>query len=179
MSTKYILSRRTCFVTNKLILFHAVRSLCSYITHSVPPPPFDIHDDVIKWKHFRVTGPLCGEFTAPGEFPSQRPMTRSFYGFFDLHLNKQLNKQSRGWWFETLSRSLWRHRNVSWVTPEFAPLFTMALNSSPGLPRHLNTLRPRQNGRHFADDTFKLIFVNENVRISIQNFTEICSQGSY
>ena len=22
-----------------------------------------IYDDVIKWKHFRVTGPLCGEFT--------------------------------------------------------------------------------------------------------------------
>ena len=21
------------------------------------------HDDVIKWEHFRVTGPLCGEFT--------------------------------------------------------------------------------------------------------------------
>ena len=31
-----------------------------------------------------------------------------------------------------------------------------------------NTLRPRQNGRHFADDNFKLIFVNENVRISIK-----------
>ena len=30
-----------------------------------------------------------------------------------------------------------------------------------------NTLRPRQNGRHFADDTFKHIFMNENVRISI------------
>ena len=28
-----------------------------------------------------------------------------------------------------------------------------------------NTLRPRQNGRHFADDTFKRIFLNENVRI--------------
>ena len=27
----------------------------------------------------------------------------------------------------------------------------------------LNTLRPRQNGRHFADDVFKLIFLNENV----------------
>ena len=26
-----------------------------------------------------------------------------------------------------------------------------------------NTLRPRQNGRHFADDTFKRIFFNENV----------------
>ena len=31
----------------------------------------------------------------------------------------------------------------------------------------LNTLRPRQNGRHFADDTFKRIFLNQNVRNSI------------
>ena len=31
-----------------------------------------------------------------------------------------------------------------------------------------NTLRPRQNGRLFADDIFKYIFVNENVRISIK-----------
>ena len=33
---------------------------------------------------------------------------------------------------------------------------------------HFNTLRPRQNGRHFADDNFKRIFLNENVRISIK-----------
>ena len=32
----------------------------------------------------------------------------------------------------------------------------------------LNTLRPRQNGRHFADDTFKRIFLRENVRMSIK-----------
>ena len=31
---------------------------------------------------------------------------------------------------------------------------------------HINTLRPRQNGRHFADDTFKLIFLIENVKNS-------------
>ena len=31
-----------------------------------------------------------------------------------------------------------------------------------------NTLRPRQNGRHFADDTFKRIFLNDNGRISIK-----------
>ena len=43
---------------------------------------------------FRVTGPLCGEFTGPGEFPTQRPVTRSFDVFFDLRLNKRLNKQS-------------------------------------------------------------------------------------
>ena len=32
--------------------------------------------------------------------------------FFDLRLNKRLNKQSWGWWLETLSRPLWRHCNV-------------------------------------------------------------------
>ena len=32
----------------------------------------------------------------------------------------------------------------------------------------LNTLRPRQNGLRSADDTFKRIFLNENVRISIK-----------
>ena len=31
---------------------------------------------------------------------------------------------------------------------------------------HLNTLRPGQNGRHFTDDIFKCIFLNENVYIS-------------
>ena len=31
----------------------------------------------------------------------------------------------------------------------------------------INTLRPRENGRHFADDIFKCIFVNENLRIPI------------
>ena len=59
---------------------------------------------------FRVTGPLCGEFT--GGFPSQKPMTRGFDVFFDLRLNKRLNKQSRGWWFETPLRSLWHHCNA-------------------------------------------------------------------
>ena len=62
---------------------------------------------------FRVTGPLCGEFTGPGEFPTQRPVTRSFDVFFDLRPNKRLSKQWWGWWFETLSRPFWRHRNVT------------------------------------------------------------------
>ena len=69
------------------------------------------HDDVIKWKHFRVTGQLCGEFAGPGEFPAQRPMTRSFDVFFDMRLNKRSSKQPWGWWFETPSWSLWRHCN--------------------------------------------------------------------
>ena len=50
--------------------------------------------------------------------PAQRPVTRSFDVFFDLHPNKRSSKQSWGWLFETLSRPLWPHRNeiqyVSW-----------------------------------------------------------------
>ena len=61
---------------------------------------------------FRVTGPLCGEFTGPGEFPTQRPVTRSFDVFFDLRLNKRLSIQPWDWWFETPSWSLWRQCNV-------------------------------------------------------------------
>ena len=30
-------------------------------------------------------------------------------------------------------------------------------------PELIGTLRPRQNGRHFADDIFKCIFLNEDV----------------
>ena len=60
---------------------------------------------------FRVTGPLCGEFTGPDEFPAQRPVTRSFHVFFDLGPNKRLRKQPWGWWFETPSWSLWRQCN--------------------------------------------------------------------
>ena len=57
---------------------------------------------------FRVTDHLCGKFTGPR---SQRPVTRSFDVFFDLRPNKRLSVQSRGWWFETPSRPLWRHCN--------------------------------------------------------------------
>ena len=60
---------------------------------------------------FRVTGLLCVKFTSHGEFPSQRPVTRSFDVFFDLRLNKRLSKQSRRRWFEIPSRSLWHHCN--------------------------------------------------------------------
>ena len=53
----------------------------------------------------------AGNSPVPGEFPAQRPVTRSSDVFFDLRLNKRLSKQSWGWWFETLSRSLCRHCN--------------------------------------------------------------------
>ena len=50
---------------------------------------------------------LCeGNPLATGGFPSQRPVTPSFDAFFDPCLKKQLSKQSRHRWFESLSGSL-------------------------------------------------------------------------
>ena len=55
---------------------------------------------------------ICaGNSPVTGEFPTQRPVTRSFGVFFDLRLNKRLSKQSQGWWFETLSSASWRYCN--------------------------------------------------------------------
>ena len=51
-----------------------------------------------------------GKAPITGIFPSKRSVTRSFGVFFDLRLNKRLNKQLRRRWFETPPRSLWRHR---------------------------------------------------------------------
>ena len=45
-------------------------------------------------------------------------------------------------------------------------------------PQHcINSLRPRQNGRHSADDIFKRIFLNENIRISIKISLKFVSKG--
>ena len=79
-------------------------SNCSYFSNS-------------WWRHqmetFYALLAICaGNSPVPGEFPTKRPVTRSFDVFFDLRLNKWLSKQSWGWWFGTLSCPLWRHCNV-------------------------------------------------------------------
>ena len=72
------------------------------------------------WRHqmesFSALLAICaGNSPVPGEFPTQRPVTRSFDVFFDLHPNKRLNKHWWGWWFETPSCPLWRHySDISW-----------------------------------------------------------------
>ena len=85
---------------------------------------------------FHITGHLCGEFTGPGEFPAQRPVTQSFDVFLDLLLNKRLSKQSWGWWFETLSCPLWRHCNGSLLMLYGSSVVT--IKSGDGLVSSLN-----------------------------------------
>ena len=70
------------------------------------------------WNHQMETFPtllaLCvGNSLVTSEFPSQRPVTRSFDVFFHLRLNKLLSKQLRRRWFEMPSRSSWHHC-MSW-----------------------------------------------------------------
>ena len=74
----------------------------------------NLRNNMMTWSNgniFRVTGHFVGNSPVPGELPAQRPVTRSFDVFLDLRLNKRLSKQWWGWWFETLSDPLWRHRN--------------------------------------------------------------------
>ena len=76
-----------------------------------------LHQHNPWWRHqmetFSALLAICaGNSPVPGEFPAQRPVTRSFDVFFDQRPNKRLSKQSWGWWFETHSPPLWRHSNA-------------------------------------------------------------------
>ena len=88
---------------------------------------------------FRVTGPLCGEFTVHRPIPlTKASHAWSFDVFFDLCLNKRLSKQSRGWWFETPSGSLWRHCNALAIgciryIPWNSPMLCLVLDVPPNL----------------------------------------------
>ena len=83
------------------------------------------------WRHqketFSALLPLCAVNS-----PSQRPVTQRFDVFFD-RVNKRLSKQSLGWWFETPSRSLWRHCNEHDV---FRVVYNRSFFSSCDFWRH-------------------------------------------
>ena len=91
----------------------------------------------IWWRHqmetFSALLALCaGNSPVTGEFPAQSPVTRSFDVSFDLNLNKRLSKQSLGWWFQTPSRPLWRHRNVHLISIKYSSLRQNMMTSSNG-----------------------------------------------
>ena len=63
---------------------------------------------------FRVTGPMCVEFTGHRWIPLTKDSDAELWCFLHLRLNAPLRiKQSRCRRFETQSRSLWRHCNVA------------------------------------------------------------------
>ena len=91
------------------------------------------------WRHqmetFSALLALCaGNSPVTGEFPTQRPVTQSVDVFFDLRLNKRLNKQSWGWWFETPPRPLWRHCNIDDVRMGSGSVFLVYDHNDVCLP---------------------------------------------
>ena len=89
---------------------------CKLPIYSVMITSLMYDNGVTWWRHqmepFSALLTICAENSpVPGEFPAQRPVTRSFDVFFDLQPNKRLSKQWWGWWFETPPCPLRRHRN--------------------------------------------------------------------
>ena len=99
------------------ILHTSMRSLRHNVNDTLDPQNTP-HISPSWWRHqiekLSVLLAICAANSPiPGEFPAQRPVTRSFDVLFDLRLNQRLSKQSWGWRFETLSRPLWRHCNAN------------------------------------------------------------------
>ena len=77
------------------------------------------HDDVIKWKHFPRYWPLVRRIHRSQMNYPHKDQWRGALMFSLICLNKRLSKHSWGWWFETPSRSLWRHCNARLKTFSF------------------------------------------------------------
>ena len=68
---------------------------------------------------------------------------------------------------------VWYEQNQGKICPQSSESPKVFAVSVQGV----NSLRPRQNGRRFADDTFKRIFLNENVWIWIKISLKFVPKG--
>ena len=113
------------------------------------------------WRHqmepFSALLAICaGNSLGTGEFPPQRPVTRSFDVFFDVRPNKRLSKQWWGWWFKTPSCPLWRDCNAddifksiffnenAWIAIKLSLKFATKdpINNIPALVQIMTWRRP-------------------------------------
>ena len=58
-----------------------------------------------------------------------------------------------------------KHTTTVYIGNNLLVRNSMEVTETPFVDSSVNTLRPRQNGRHFADDISKCIFLNETVWI--------------
>ena len=117
-----IIDRYRCKNTRPLLMptiyWPPLEKSLMYITWYVCVAQYEPCDVIVTawWRHqketFSALLAICaGNSPVPGEFPAQRPVTRSFDDFFDLRPNKRLSKPWWSWWFETPSCPLWHHCN--------------------------------------------------------------------
>ena len=119
------------FCTSGIIITEAYEWDSTKLLSSKWTTASSIDDVVAWWRHqmetFSALLAICaGNSPVIGEFPAQRPVTRTFDVFFDLRLNKPFSTQSWGWWFETPSRPLCRHRNGIFHQNYFCNICTIA-----------------------------------------------------
>ena len=78
------------------------------------------HDDVIKWRHFpRYWSFARGNHRPPVNSPHKGQWRGALtFSLICVWINGW-SKQSWGWWFETSSRPLWRHRRYLGCFVEF------------------------------------------------------------
>ena len=99
------------------------------LLNDVSPTHIVWYHAISWWRHqmetFSALLALCaGNSPITREFPSQRPVTRSFDAFLD---------HSWDWWLGTPSRSLWRHRtDESWWNIIQQPLHSLGLYTRVG-----------------------------------------------
>ena len=137
--------------THTHLIFYAVRE---HSKQSMQIIFVQYHDDIIKWKHFPRYWPFVRGIH---RLPVDSPIKGQWRGALMLSLicawNKRLNKQSRRRWFETESRSLWRHCNVSHDSP------SLVLDKIPFWPNPI--LYPRAaSASHTAINPMLAVFTS-------------------
>ena len=103
---------------------------------------------------------------SPVNSPHKGPVTRKMFPFDDAIMRPILIQVYVAICMSP-AHNEWMTSTVGWV------IFC----SLSDIISWVNTLRPRQNGRHFADDIFKWIFLNENVWIPIEISLKFAPQG--
>ena len=95
----------------------------------------------------------------PANFPHKRPVTRKMSPFDGVIMSPGLNEL-------TIAEA-----------SDFDGQKSIGVPWQVALQWSLNSFRPRQNGRRFADDTFKRIFLDENARISMKISLKFVPKG--
>ena len=108
-----------------------------------------------KTSNLRVTGLYEGNSLVTGEFSAQRASNANNISIWWRHHIPPIYGCDVMWC-----------QVLRWTCRLVYPLMSST-----------NTLRPRQNVRHFADNTFKRIFLSENVDISIKISLKFVPKG--
>ena len=107
--------------------------------------------------------------------PVNPPRESQWYGplMFSLisALNKRLSKQSWGWWFETSSRSLWRHCNGPMENPIWTLTFTETESRPLALFHGHKWVLPLSN---VPNATCNTMHGDAQLPLQITNTREIC-----